>query len=676
MCAYKSLLLIFSMPRSLVLGNGNLLVSFDRTSQVRDVYYPHIGQENHVGENLKHRVGVWVDGELSWLDSGAWRIALDCNCETLVGLTTAVNDTLGIRLFFTDVVYNEKNIFIRRLLVKNMRDEKRVIKVFFGHEFRIAESHVANTALYNPIEHTLIHYRGRRVFLINAIHGNSFFDEYTTGVFGIEGKEGSYKDAEDGRLSRNPIEHGPTDSILSIIEEYEPHEEKTMHYWFAAGTSIDEVQALNAYVIKKTPDHLIKTTKDFWYAWVNKQETDYSGLSEPVVELFKKSLFFVRAHADNHGAIIASTDSDMLQKGKDTYNYMWPRDGAFVALALDKAGDINVAERFYRFCNDVISHDGYFMHKYTPDKALGSSWHPWIQSGLIQPPIQEDETALVIFTLWQHYQTSRNLEFIEEVYNSLIKKAADFMVSLYDAKTNLPYPTYDLWEEKFGIHTFTAAAVYGGLHAAGNFAQLLGKKDDAERYLVIAEVIKRGVLRQLYDEERGVFIKGLALEKWGGKTHKDMTVDSSSVYGVFAFGLLKPGDPKLDRAMRTTREILQVDTSVGGVARYEGDAYYAVSGDVAGNPWFITTLWFTQYEIARAETLHELEEAHKTLGWVVRHATASGILSEQLHPYSGEQLSAAPLTWSHAEYVRTVIAYIEKLGEFEMKDKDLDENGA
>src|SRR3989344_4069894 len=105
------------------------------------------------------------------------------------------------------------------------------------------------------------------------------------------------------------------------------------------------------------------------------------------------------------------------------------------------------------------------MHKYRPDKSLGSSWHPWVRDGQKQFPIQEDETALVIYALWEHYQLSRDLEFIESIYNSLIKKATDFMVSYLDEKTGLPRASYDIWEQKYGISTFTASSVYGALTA-------------------------------------------------------------------------------------------------------------------------------------------------------------------------------------------------------------------
>ncbi len=646
--------------RSLVLSNGTLLVGFDAHAQVRDIYFPYIGLENQAGGNLVHRLGVWVDGVLHWFNNGDWDISMDCSCEALIGMVTASNKVLGVKLLFTDVVYNEKNIFIRRIVVKNLKKKKRVITVFFGHEFKLYESDVANTALYDPLGNVIIHYRGKRVFLINAVEGDIPFKEYTTGVFGMEGKEGSYRDAEDGVLSKNPIEHGSADSVVGVSCTYKSGEEKTLHYWFTVASSIEEAKGLNSYVLKKTPEHLIKTTTDFWNAWVNKQELDFKDLEQDIVDLFKKSLFFIRAHVDNHGAIIASTDSSLLQKGKDTYNYMWPRDGAITALALNKSGDANVAERFFTFCNDVIHPHGYFMHKYSPDKSLGSSWLPWVRGEWVQPPIQEDETALVIYSLWENYHVSKDLEFIEKIYNSLIKKAVDFMMVFHDPRTNLPHPTYDLWEEKFGVHTFTAASVYGALHAAAQCARLLGKDTEALKYSTAGDTIKKGIFEHLYDKERHTFIKGITFDTQGGPIQKDTTIDMSSVYGIFTFGVLSADDPLLEKAMQTAKEHLTCNTVIGGIARYEHDHYNRVSTDTPGNPWIITTLWLAQYYIAKAENKEELQKAFDILTWTARHASPSGVLSEQLNPYTGEHISAAPLTWSHSEFVRTVLLYLEK----------------
>ena len=78
---------------------------------------------------------------------------------------------------------------------------------------------------------------------------------------------------------------------------------------------------------------------NYWSAWVNK-ENDLFLKSCPakIVELYKKSLLILRTNIDQNGAILAGNDSDILHFARDTYSYMWPRDGALTAYALDHGG--------------------------------------------------------------------------------------------------------------------------------------------------------------------------------------------------------------------------------------------------------------------------------------------------------------------------------------------------
>ncbi len=649
------------MPKSLALGNGNMLICLDKDAQVRDLFFPYVGLENHVGSSYVHRIGVWVDGDMRWLSHSSWDVSVNCNKDALVSNIKAVNTDLNIDIAFSDVVYNEKNIFLRKVTVFNKGNKRREIKIYFGHEFEIYESHRGDTSYFDPIGRSIIHYNGRRVFLINGRCEERSFDDYTTGIFKIEGKEGSYKDAEDGMLSQNPIEHGLTDSVIGFYFSVGQGENKELYYWMTVSETIKEAKDLNNYILNKTPEHLLRTTRDFWKAWVNKYNFSFYGLDENTVLLFKKSLFNIRAHTDNRGAIIASGDSDMLQSGRDTYSYMWPRDGAFSAMALDMAGDTNVVRRFFEFCNNVITDDGYFMHKYRPDESLGSSWHPWIKDGEVQLPIQEDETALVIYSLWKHYEVAKDLEFIENIYNSLIKKAADFMVEYRDKKTDLPKSSYDLWEEKLGTSTFSSACVYGALIAAANFAKIFGKEKSETIYREAAEEIKQAILKYLYDEESGNFYKMIHFED--GKPVYDKTLDMSSVYSIYTFNILDIDDVRLSRAIKNTEDSLICKTPISGVARYNGDSFHRRAENVPGNPWFITTLWLAQYYIKKAKKEEDFDKVKKWLDWTVDNSRTSGVLSEQLDPYSGEQLSAAPLTWSHAEFVITVIKYLDKVEE-------------
>jgi GH15 family glucan-1,4-alpha-glucosidase len=650
------------MARSIILSNNNLFIALDNKGMVRDVYFPHVGQEDHVRGHYLHRVGVWVDGRMSWFnEDNAWSISISCEDESLASAIVARHPQLQVELVFKDIVYNEKTIFVRRVTVTNRSDRAREIKLYFGHQFEIYKAHGGDTAYFDPMNHAVIHYKGRRVFLISAVLDGERFEDYAIGLSDFNGQEGTHRDADDGILSKNPIEHGPVDSVIGLYANYTPGQSKVCHYWVAAATSIAEAVALNQYVQKKTPEHLVRTASDYWKAWVNAYEWSFYGLSKEHIALFKRSLMYVRAHVDEGGGVLASGDSDMLQYGMDTYAYVWPRDAAYTALALDHAGDTNVAKRFFLFCKEVITEDGYLMHKYLPDKSLGSSWHPWIKDGKFQLPIQEDETALVIYALHEHFLRSHDLEFLEDMFNPLVEKAADFMVRYRDAETHLPQPSYDLWEEKHASSTFTASTVYGALIAAAELSKVLGKAEHEARYMQAAIEIRDGIMKYLWDDNAGVFLK-MVTHNFGEDVY-DRTVDISSVYGVFSFGVLPPNDPRLARGFENTVRILSRGISIGGIARYEGDYYYRSDSQSAGNPWITTTLWYAEYLIAIAKTDADFERVREIFTWVVRYSSPAGILAEQLHPQTGAQIGASPLTWSHAAYVNAVLKYFDRLQE-------------
>jgi len=128
-----------------------------------------------------------------------------------------------------------------------------------------------------------------------------------------------------------------------------------------------------------------------------------------------------------------------------------------------------------------------------------------------------------------------------------------------------------------------------------------------------------------------------------GKLEVDFTRDAS-VWGLFAFGLYAVDDPKMVSTMSDLKEKLWVGTGVGGIARYENDYYHQVSKDVPGNPWFVCTLWLADFLAERAIDEKGIADAIEILHWVTDHALPSGILAEQVHPFTGEPLSVSPLT--------------------------------
>lgn len=652
------------MPRHLVVGNGKFLVNLDEHTYIRDVYFPYVGQLNHVG-GYRCRVGVWVDGQFSWLDNPEWSFRLGYVEESLVTDVTADHPRLGLTLFMNDAVHQRDTIFLKRIRIVNHLPFARQIRLFFHQDLVINETEVGDTAVYYPNNGTLFHYKKDRYFMFNGI--SSWRDgtlegiyEYSTGIKRFHHAEGTWKDAEDGQLMGNDIAQGSVDSTFSLRTEVPAAGEQTAYYWFGAGTNLKEVVRLNEYVRSSHPEQLIERVSTYWKRWVNKQSRSFANLEPELIRLYKQSLLIVRSQTDVNGAIIAANDTDIMQFNRDHYSYMWPRDGALVAQAMSAAGYHGMIVPFFRFCAEALTSDGYLLHKYNPDGTVGSSWHPYVHDGKQQLPIQEDETALVLYALWQDYEQHGDIEMAQSLYQTLIRQAARFLLQYRDAHLGLPLPSYDLWEERYGIFTFTASAVYGGLAAASKFAALFGDDERAQRYNQAAEEIRIGIMTHLWNEEEQRFARGLY--RHDGQWTQDTTPESS-IFGIYAFGVLPADDARVLSTMRSLRERLSIRSGTGGIARYYRDYYFQRCSDMSvapGNPWIICTLWFANYDIELASTLDQLEQAHDTLRWVEAHSLSSGLLSEQLDPFDGSPVSVAPLTWSHATYVDTVLKYLAK----------------
>ena len=654
------------MPRPFVLGNGNLLATFDEDLLLRDLYFPFVGEEDHTTYGHKHRVGVMVEGkDFSWFDDGSWNIDIQYASDTLVGNARLTNEKIGIVIHAYDFVHPVHNILMRHFVVRALDGEEKHIKIYFHHDLHMYGDKQKDTAFYEPATNAVIHYRKQRYFLVAGRAGGQGITSFTTGKSKYRDLEGTWRDAEDGVLCRNTIDQGSVDSTVELMCTVKKGAEEHVYLWLCAGKHLSEVLGLHDYVYEETAEQMERSTRNYWKSWVQKQHRSYGSLDDDLIDLFQRSLLIIRTQADNNGGILAANDSDIMQFNRDTYTYVWPRDGALICIAMDKAGYQEITRRFFRFCCNVATQEGYLLHKYNPDGSPGSSWHPWYKDGEEQLPIQEDETALVLHAMWHHFERFEDFEWLQEMYENFVKKAANFLCNYREHGTRLPLASYDPWEEHRGVFSYTTATTYAGLLAAAKISQALGHVGHARRYHDAADEVREAMLFHLFDEDAGRFVK-MIKRKNGETIERDLTPDAS-VMLLWQLELLPPSDNRIVSTMEQLGEALKVRTEVGGLARYPKDFYHFYdmdhSDEIPGNPWIITTLWYAQWQIALARSIEDLQEPLETMRWVQGHATTSGILPEQLHPITGKHLSVAPLTWSHAVYVQTFLQFLEKESE-------------
>lgn len=103
-----------------------------------------------------------------------------------------------------------------RVIHVNFANRPRDIRLFMHQAFVIGDAR-SNTG-YGAVPAGCqcdLHYRGRRAFIVSGQDDTGAgFDQYSIGLFGIEGRDGTYRDAEDGELSMSPVKHGRVDSTI------------------------------------------------------------------------------------------------------------------------------------------------------------------------------------------------------------------------------------------------------------------------------------------------------------------------------------------------------------------------------------------------------------------------------------------------------------------------------
>jgi GH15 family glucan-1,4-alpha-glucosidase len=652
------------MTRSLILGNGRLLINFDERYWIRDIYFPHLGIENHT-EGHPSRFGIAVDGVTHWVDE-RWERSISYDDCSLVSRVELRHEGIGIAMLVRDAVDREVDALCREITLTDLSGRTRDVRIFHHQDFYISGTEVGDTALYDPDLDAIIQYKRNRYFMIGGGTAPDYrFDVFATGKKKFAGAEGTWRDAEDGQLGGNPIAQGSVDSTIGVDVVLPARGEARAYYWIGAGERYGDLLKVNSRIRRHGPGSLVNRTAAYWRHWVRSEVQEFHGLPQNLIDLYRTSLLVMRAHVDHEGAIIAATDSDITQFARDTYTYMWPRDGALTVDAFDRAGYPAVARQFFRFATGLLKREGYYLHKYHPDRSLASSWHPWLnEHGEKILPIQEDETGLVVWALWRHYVTQGDLEDVHQYYRSFVVRAADFMSEYRDHATGLPLPSWDLWEERRGVLTFTCAAVWAGLDAAARFADAFGDTSLELRFRGAADEIRAAMIENLWDEASGRFLRMLVPAHAGSKRPeiRDATPDAS-LFGLHFLGIFDTDDPKLVQTLASIEQALTVRTSVGGLARYSGDYYHAVTDDwgtVPGNPWFIGQSWIARWRMAQARTADELQDALEPLQWMARYATEANLLPEQVHPFTAEPLAVTPLTWSHASFVSAVHDYLDR----------------
>jgi GH15 family glucan-1,4-alpha-glucosidase len=317
------------------------------------------------------------------------------------------------------------------------------------------------------------------------------------------------------------------------------------------------------------------------------------------------------------------------------YQFSWFRDGSFIAYAMALCGENGSATGFHRWAARTIlryepgarlaiadgragkmpRREDCLRARYRYDGSKGPD--DW-------PEFQLDGLGTWLWALKAYSRSAR----LEPDMRRAAALVSEYLATLW------VIPCHDLWEE-FGerVHTYTLAAIYGGLQAAADLLQ-------QDKLADVAGQI-RDYCREQCRAEGGYFIKSVGLD----------LVDGSLTGLCSPYRLSEPGAPSMDTTIRHIEAVLH---AVGrGVHRYIGDSYYG------GGAWPLLSAWLGWYYAECGD----LSSAKALQAEVEQQATDSGDLPEQVVPPMLADVAhydrwveirgpiATPLLWSHAMYL-------------------------
>ncbi|HTP55837.1 MAG TPA: glycoside hydrolase family 15 protein [Thermoplasmata archaeon] len=607
-----------------VTGNGRLLLTVNENGDWNELFYPYPGQFQQLREA---RLGLYdvAAAKFGWLRAGNGH-EVSQQPHGPGHLPESTWHTHGITISVRDHVHPNHDLVARVFRIR--ADPPRPVRLFAYHAFQIAESMYQDTAYVDPTGPSLMHYKRGFFF---EFFSNPPFTHAVCGEHTLKGLQGTYVDAEDGHLQGRPVAHGAADSVMQWDVAPVEGGESEIQLFMAAGRSLPAVHEVRRYVVQGGPARFVRESERFWETWVGRRlPNPPADLSPRARELYRASVLVMRHCAGTSGAIIASPDTRSLAMAGDTYNYCWWRDGGYIAKAMDEAGLYENSAQFLAFAQQCQNPDGSFFHRHFPDGAIGSTWHP-------PPFLQIDQTATVIAAAWHHFKRNGDPDVLLRHW-PLVKGAATFLAAFRDPTTGLPSPSFDLWEERLGTHTYSAAAVAHGLERASRIASELGK--DPAAWKRAGDEVLTAARSHLWDDSLGRFVRSVS--------PRDEKIDASILLGL-KLGLLPWDDPRARGLVDAIEKRLWVP-GIGGLARYEGDTYYGPE-----NPWIICTLWLAEARLR----LGDRPRCRDLIEWVAARATPTRLLPEQVDRNTGEPKSATPLTWSHSTFVDVVHKYAE-----------------
>ncbi len=638
-----------------ILGNQRMLACLDDSGSVAQLFYPRIDAGPHLRSLL---IGIEI-GEsdtaptVLWLTNPAWSHETRYDGNAPIARTASRHVSAPIRVERATWVTHNRDVLATQMTLTNLGDSPIHARLVVYAQIDPFQRGKFNTIHFDEAT-SLMTVFGGGVFLALATSAPAIdraVDQVTIG-----GIDQLFLSASDGVYNQQSYSVGQVSGAARYdLGVAAAGASASVRLHLCGATSLTDVTDLALRSLADPPSP--QATADEWGERL--AHPPLVHLSPAARDVYARSLLALALLTDRTGGIIAAPEFDPDFRSCGGYGMCWPRDGAFIAHALDLAGKHDQARSFYDWALRVQEPSGFWHQRYFMDGTLAPTWGD-----------QFDETGAVVWAICRHVAITGDREHARAVWPRLAR-AGDCMRTALDPETGLTPVSRDLWEERDTISTYACASTWGAFHQLSLLAATLSDIAAAQHWRAAAAALKAAIESHLWDDERGYFARGRMLrlsreatddliERGAataddfatrivmGKTRHclrvDSTIDTSSLGLCVPFGVFAPDDPRVAATARAIGE--RLTSPIGGISRYHGDAYRD------GNPWVIGTLWLAWQQAL----VGDVASARALFQWAIDHRTALDLLPEQVDKMTGQPCWVVPLGWSHAMFI--ILAHV------------------
>ncbi|MBP6581970.1 MAG: glycoside hydrolase family 15 protein [Chromatiaceae bacterium] len=419
-----------------------------------------------------------------------------------------------------------------------------------------------------------------------------------------------------------------TDAALSyLVEETSFVLDRPLHFILGADESLGAG-------IGDTARTFLERTLEHWHAWVRSLSIPFEWQDEVI----RAALTLKLCSFEETGAIVAALTTSIPEApGSERnwdYRFCWLRDAYFVVSALNRLGATRSMEEYLGYITDIVgeSLDRHLRPCYGITRR--ADLQERIAPGLLgyrgigpvrvgnqaHLQVQNDVYGSVILAATHAFFDRRLPLAGDQVLFERLEELGRLAVTVFDQ------PDAGPWElrNKPAVHTFSAVICWAGCDRLARIASRLALPEHAVQWRREADRLHAVISRQAWNPDLNSFVA----------TFEGDHLDASLLL-LGELDFLKADDPRFA-------------ATVDAIGRHlmRGDLLlrYGVEDDF-GRPetaFTICTFWY----IDALALLDRRDEARRLFESLLQRRNALGLLSEDIHPETGELWGNYPQTYS------------------------------